>query len=143
MKTLVMDASTVIDTLQNPPLAQHLVAHHDLCAPALVRWEVGNVVHVKAPDAFGPSEQRKRIVALLLSPIRVVDQAARLDAIADLAESHGLTFYDAAYLQLAIDEGADLLSQDKALLKAASKELGAERARDLARAEAAWKKGGP
>lgn len=141
MRPLVIDASALIDTSGNPPLARHLVASYDLCAPTLIRWEIGNVVHGKAPARFGEPEKRRRLVHILLSPVRVVDQGTRLEAIADLVDRHGLTFYDAAYLQLALDEDAGLLSEDKPLLKVASKALGPGRAWDLARAEAAWENG--
>jgi predicted nucleic acid-binding protein len=40
----------------------------------------------------------------------------------DLAERHGLTTYDAAYLQLALHLDAELATQDKALARAARAE---------------------
>ena len=43
------------------------------------------------------------------------------DAVFKLAETNGLTVYDAAYLDLAIREGARLASLDDALRKAAVK----------------------
>jgi predicted nucleic acid-binding protein len=39
-----------------------------------------------------------------------------------LARRHGLTFYDATYLALAIEEGAPMATLDKALAKAAARE---------------------
>ena len=41
--------------------------------------------------------------------------------IADLADSNGITTYDAAYLELAIRLNCPLATQDKALAKAASR----------------------
>jgi predicted nucleic acid-binding protein len=43
------------------------------------------------------------------------------DAVFDLAERHGLTIYDAAYLDLALREGQPLASLDARLRKAAAK----------------------
>lgn len=123
-----MDASACIDTLESPASAARIFAGHDVCAPALLRWEVGNVVHGRGAAVFGDARQRKAIVATLLRPMRLVDQAGREGAIADVARRHALTFYDAAYLQLALDEDAALVTQDKALLHAAGKALGDGRA---------------
>jgi len=123
-----MDASACIDTLASPATAARILAQHDVCAPTLLRWEVGNVVHGQQAALFGDAKQRKAIVATLLRPMRLVDQAGREDAIADVARRHALTFYDAAYLQLALDEDAGLVTQDKALLQAAAKALGDDRA---------------
>lgn len=52
--------------------------------------------------------------------IRLVDPVS-YDAVFKLAEIDGLTVYDAAYLDLAIREGAQLASLDVALRKAAVK----------------------
>jgi len=41
------------------------------------------------------------------------------DVVFGLADRHGLTVYDAAYLDLALREGLPLASLDKALCKAA------------------------
>lgn len=128
---LVMDASAAIDTLGHPRLAECLVAEHDLCAPTLARWEVGNVVHVHLASKLGDAKTRRAIVATLLRPLRLVDQAGREDAIALLVHEHKLTFYDAAYLQLALDEDAGLVTQDRRLREAAAKVLGARRALSL------------
>ena len=131
MKRLVLDASACIDTLAHPRLAGRLFAEHDVCAPTLLRWEVGNVVHGRQAALFGDAKQRKLVVATLLRPVRLLDQAGREGDIAEAARRHGLTFYDAAYLQLALDEDAGLVTQDKALRQAAAKALGEDRARSL------------
>ena len=51
-------------------------------------------------------------------PIRLADPVS-YDGVFNLADRHGLTVYDAAYLDLAIREGLPLASLDNALCKAA------------------------
>lgn len=54
-------------------------------------------------------------------PIHLIatDQASALGGVADLAEKHALTAYDAAYLAGALTLGLPLATRDKALLRAA------------------------
>lgn len=124
MKRIVFDASARIETLARPELAGTILADHDACAPTLIRWEIGNVVHGKNASTFGDLAKRKQIVSTLLRPLRLVDQEGREDAIGYIVSRTGLTFYDAAYLQLAIDEDARLLTEDKRLAKVAVGVLG-------------------
>jgi predicted nucleic acid-binding protein len=71
-------------------------------------------------------ERRKRIEARqtrqflrLLRDLDIeTDRAPDEAAVFDLARTHGLTFYDAAYLELAVRHGA-LASLDGALVNAA------------------------
>jgi predicted nucleic acid-binding protein len=51
-------------------------------------------------------------------PIQLADPVS-YDGLLDLAQRHGLTVYDAAYLDLALREGLPLASLDNALCKAA------------------------
>jgi predicted nucleic acid-binding protein len=51
-------------------------------------------------------------------PIRLTDPLSSSHVFA-LADRHGLTVYDAAYLNIAIREGIPLVSLDKALIRAA------------------------
>lgn len=141
MNAIVIDASAAIDTLADPDLAQHIVHHYDVCAPTLLRWEVGNVVHHKHPDVFGDAVKRREVVRALLGPVRLVDQAGRDDAIADLVDKTALSYYDGAYLQLAIEEGCGLLTHDKKLHAAAARKLGHPRVWTLAEAADARKRG--
>lgn len=55
-------------------------------------------------------------------PIELVDFVGprTIPSIHSLAVQHGLSFYDALYLALAMEEGAALAANDKALNKAAS-----------------------
>jgi len=107
-----------------------LAANADLVAPALVAWEIANVVHVKRPAAFGPDvASRHALVEALLEGVeQVPPDAALLAACAQLAAGHRLSAYDAAYLALAAAEDAPLVTEDARLRRAAQKELGVERA---------------
>ena len=53
-------------------------------------------------------------------PIRLSDPAS-YDAVFDVAQSNGLTVYDAAYLELALREALPLASLDDALRNAAAR----------------------
>lgn len=132
MNALVADASSRIEGLGNPPLMGHLIAEHDVCAPLLFQWEIGNVLHVKRRTQYGDRATRIAIVEQLLATTRLEPQIASRAAIGTMAEEQGLTFYDAAYLVLAQEENAELLTEDEKLSKAAARVLGRSRVLDLA-----------
>jgi predicted nucleic acid-binding protein len=80
-------------------------------------------------NALLMAERRKRITKdastvfleqLQNAPIRI-DRDAAIEDVTELARLHQLTVYDAAYLELAIREGAMLATLDKQLAKAARK----------------------
>lgn len=90
--------------------------------PALWRFELGNILIV--------NERRRRLtqtdtVAFLGEiaklPI-VLDTAPNEPSIFDLARRHVLTFYDAAYLELALRLNAPVATLDEALASAARAE---------------------
>ena len=132
---VVLDASALLDAAdaRRPDLAEALrdvQARHRCVAPGLLAWELGNVVHRKHPDAFGPPERRQALVELLLEGVetRPSSRDAR-GRCGDLVAQTGLTFYDAAYLDLGLaGEGAAravLVTQDRRLLAAARERGGA------------------
>lgn len=128
MKPLVIDASALLDAITRPDVAEAMVGSHEPCAPALIQWEIAHVVHRTRAKHFGEPKARRALVHHLLAPFRLVDQKDRLDALALLCDEHKLSAYDAAYLQLALDEGAAIVTSDDALRKASAKALGASRA---------------
>jgi predicted nucleic acid-binding protein len=90
-------------------------------APRLWAYEVRNSVlmglrrgRISKTDAEGFLDSLHDLNIHLADPVLY-------DAVFELAESSGLTVYDAAYLDLAIREGAQLASLDEALRKAAVK----------------------
>jgi predicted nucleic acid-binding protein len=102
--------------------ALDLIQTSGAVAPSIWWFEVRN--------AFVVAERRKRISkavtrkvvgALEMLPI-TVDRAAVGDTLMRLARAHGLSVYDAAYLELAMRISAPLASLDRALIKAARTE---------------------
>ena len=104
---------------------QMLNAIHEIeyWAPSLWRFEMVNGLLM--------AERRKRIDRAWR--IESVDQAARLKvrvdsvqpsmaAVATLADRHGLTAYDAIYLELAMRQKFGLITQDRDLVRAADSE---------------------
>ncbi len=70
-------------------------------------------------------ERQRRLEALdqvLRLFIRVDGEPIDLRAVSTLAERHGLTTYDAAYLDLAMHQGFGIVTLDKALAAAAAAE---------------------
>lgn len=130
-----MDASALLATAEPghedfAAAGEALAAHADLLAPALLSWELANVVHVKRPSAFGPDfASRHALVEALLDGVeQVAPSEGLLRECARLAAEHRLSAYDAAYLALALAEDAPLVTEDARLHRAAAKEHGAERA---------------
>ena len=128
MSGVVVDSSVAIAWLmpdEEPDFVlatQENDAFLDCVAPPLFWFELRNVLL--------QNERRNR-----LTPATRVEALALLDELSirigpypdaeacfALAARHGLTFYDAAYLALAIAEGAPLATLDKALAKAATRE---------------------
>ncbi|MEA3199788.1 MAG: hypothetical protein QOE90_1216 [Thermoplasmata archaeon] len=126
---LVLDASVVLDGAAPGPRFDALSALHErfACrAPALLAWEIGHVVHGRRAALFAATPQKRAaLVEAMLEGIELVptDAAARA-ATARLAARHGLTFYDASYLELAAREPeGTLATHDAALRRAAQREL--------------------
>lgn len=112
-------------TIETDKILDNLGQGGKAFAPALWRWEVGNVLLM--------AERRKRITAAesqhhlqLLQSLPVdLDENAwweAWDATPRLARKHHLTLYDAAYLELAVRRGLPVGSLDTELRKAAKAE---------------------
>jgi predicted nucleic acid-binding protein len=91
----------------------------EAAAPRLWAYEIRNTVlmgirrkRITKADADGFLESLRDL------PIRLRDPQSYDDVFA-LADRHGLTVYDAAYLDLALREGLPLASLDKAMRNAA------------------------
>lgn len=144
MSRAVLDASAAVYVIvegqadpRGPALRSALEAlemDHGIRAPSLVAYEVGQVVHVKDPDAYGADVRaRQDAVDTVLRGIeRVPATADGTRRTGGLAERHGLSFYDAAYLELAARDGSGILiTEDRRLKTAAVDELGTARAFDI------------
>jgi predicted nucleic acid-binding protein len=127
MATLVIDSSLAAAwcfpderTDYTNAVLQTISTPLEAVAPRLWAYEVRNSVLMGL--------RRKRITrahaqefleSIKVLPIRLADPVS-YDGVFSLADGHGLTVYDAAYLDLALREGLPLASLDNALCKAAS-----------------------
>lgn len=122
---IVLDASFVgalmLPDEPDAPLAvKARVARGPLIAPAHWPLESANMLHVAARrgriDRAGRDDALQQIDDLSVS----VDPGSgkSLRRAVALADRHGLTIYDAAYLDLAIEYRAALASRDKDLIRA-------------------------
>ena len=93
-----------------------------LVVPALWPFEVANSLLVLLRRRrILPEEQTRALNALTRLPLVVDDEGSRLafGRTSELAAEHGLSVYDAAYLELALRRKLPLASRDDALRKAA------------------------
>jgi predicted nucleic acid-binding protein len=90
--------------------------------PSLWSLEVGNVLLIAERNKrITPDQRHKALYALKELPITVdvmTSDNAWLETMA-LAESYGLTLYDASYLELALRRSLPLATFDKSLKQAA------------------------
>jgi len=124
----VLDSSATIpcfapDELPIPAVEKRLLAD-SVMVPAIWPQEIFNVLCMM--------ERRRRITAAQASDIAsglqqltVAIEPANLQRIAEdvypLAKTHGLTIYDASYLELALRRQLPLATLDEALMRAAKK----------------------
>ena len=96
-----------------------------------VEYWVPSIWRLEMVNGLLMAERRKRIDKAWR--IESVDQASRLkvrvdliqpgmSTVANLADRHGLTAYDAAYLELAMRQKFGLITQDQELVRAADAE---------------------
>ena len=128
MSGLVVDASVVISWLfddEGDPRAD--MALERLKEEGAV---VPNLWYLETRNALLAAERRGRLSAEAVDerldslkglPIRT-DQGPDLQSALNLARSHGLSFYDALYLELAKRESSELATLDGALGRAAAAE---------------------
>ena len=128
MSPLVLDASITADWLLSDefdPRAASVLAwlrKDEAIVPQLWHYEVRNALLVAERRGRVPkSRTTERLDSLRGLPI-VTDQGADLQAAFDLARAHGLSFYDALYLELAKRREATLATLDAGLARAAISE---------------------
>ena len=103
------------------PIYPYLIQHH-LIAPELYWYEVRNIAVKNTRRGRLPQGELDIVLAAIEAfPIDLRTGGAGFDAVA-LARKHTLSFYDASYLALAIDEGALLATLDGSLSRAARAE---------------------
>jgi predicted nucleic acid-binding protein len=123
MAVKVVDASAFAALLFGEPEAEAVakqLAGARLIAPALLGFELANVCLLKCRRH---PEQRAGLAAALRlrSGLSVEEIAIDHDGAVDLATETGLTAYDASYLWLARQLGAELVTLDQQLARAAAK----------------------
>lgn len=139
----VMDASALLKGVEKGDdgdgdlsrrIRPRLAERFGLAAPLLAAWEIGNVVHTKKRPAVGGSaEQRREVVELLLTGVELDEpDGFQRGRTGRMAEDHELTFYDAAYLELAERREGILVTEDQRLLEAGRSELGVDRSLTVA-----------
>ena len=125
---LVIDASLtlnwfldeIVDPITSSVLSQ--IYRYEAFVPPIWHLEVRNVLlTAERRDRLTSPRLEELLRHLTALPIRT-DADTDLDAAFALARTHGLSFYDATYLELAKRRQAPLASLDSALDRAASAE---------------------
>lgn len=112
---------------ETSPYAQKVLeslAYHEAIAPAVWPLEVCNVLVVAERKKLLHKSDSTQFLSLLHDlPIRVEQESAgrMFTDILTLAREHGITTYDASYLDLAIRLGLSLATLDTALRSAAKR----------------------
>jgi predicted nucleic acid-binding protein len=127
----VIDASIVLAALapdEASPFAMHIIEPFLLGgghAPALWSFEIANPLYWKVRRGLlSPATAEQALRSAYRIPL-TFDQLSPAEVARDvvpLCWKHGLTAYDAAYLELALRLAAPLASIDNALIRAAAAE---------------------
>ena len=121
MTVKIVDASALAALLFGEPEAESVarqLTNARLLAPALLGFELANVCLIKTRRH---PEQKPSLVAAfrLRDRLRLEEVAVDHDGVLELAAATGLTAYDASYLWLARQLGAELVTLDRRLAAAA------------------------
>ena len=122
MSVTAVDASAIAAVLFMEPEGEALLPRLSgrLIAPLLLPYELANVCRQK-------SRRHPSLAAALLERFRALPGVGiellptDFDALPEFAAQHGLTAYDAAYLQLALVQRAPLVTLDAKLAQAWAK----------------------
>jgi Predicted nucleic acid-binding protein, contains PIN domain len=122
----VVDCSYLIEAFESPKSERfnwifESESRNELCfaLPELLYYEIGNVMLSKCKKhIFDTMAARESLSFLSFAHKKEVD----FIKVFDLAQKHNLTFYDASYLQLAIDLKVPLATYDQQLIEAAKAE---------------------
>ncbi len=122
----VIDCSYLIEAFESPKserfnwiFASKTRDEFCFALPELLCYEVGNVMLSKCKKGiFDTAAAKESLSFLSFAHKKEVDFVK----VFDLAQKHNLTFYDASYLQLAIDLKIPLATYDQQLIDAAKAE---------------------
>ena len=120
----IVDASAVAAVLLAEPEADWVNAQTDggeLCASPVLPFEIGNIFwkRLRSPTADVEGLMSIWSAWIKSNPLRLMPSDPT--SILRLARQTGLTFYDASYVQLALDLAGDLISLDRKLVQMAQK----------------------
>ena len=122
---MVVDASVTIswyladETTAPTQTVLELLAEVEGIAPAMWWFEIRNALLMNERRGRLDPTQIAAILAHLVRLPIVLDRDPAGDAVLALARAHRLTFYDAAYLELALRRDAPLATLDRRLAAAA------------------------
>lgn len=95
---------------------------HDVWVPALWLLEIGNLLlNAQRRKRITADKRRELAAAAAALRVKVDREAVTIPALDELAARHGLSAYDAAYLELALRRGLLLATRDDALMAAMAK----------------------
>jgi predicted nucleic acid-binding protein len=120
VEAVVVDASALAALLFGEPSGPEMASRMNergLFAPTLIRYELASVCLKKVraePEMHG----KLRVALGLYSRLGVREVQVPPDVLPEVAWRAGLTTYDAAYLWLARELGAELLTLDRSLQQA-------------------------
>ena len=126
--SMVLDSSATLACVYSDEITEpirhifHLVSENGAWVPGLWRLEVANILEMGVRRGRHDVPFRNSTLAdLVLLPISVDTETDRQawGATLQLSERHGLTLYDAAYLELSLRRGLPLASLDAELRRAA------------------------
>jgi predicted nucleic acid-binding protein len=118
----IVDASAVGAVLLVEPEADWVNAQtdgEDLYASPVLPFEVGNIFWKRLRSPAADIEVLMAIWSAWTEALPLRLMLSDAPSVLRLAHRTGLTFYDASYLQLALDLDGDLISLDKRLLRIA------------------------
>ncbi len=126
---VVVDASFIASALlpeEHSPFVEATLTGMDeraLLAPALLSWEIGNILRKNCRRGdLSPDQAEERLAAFCAMDISQYPPTPEaLARTARLATAHDLTVYDASYLDLALSTGFGLASLDRPLVVVARK----------------------
>ncbi len=125
MRRLVLDASIVLAWLHDDeydPFADRIMENlqeENTWVPQHWRFEVRNGLLMGERRGRLSREQCDNCIVSLETVSVQTDVEADLDVTLELARAHGLTFYDALYLELARRRAAELATLDGTLRRSA------------------------
>ena len=127
--TFIVDASVGFSwvhqgqaTVETDKLLEAVAAGAQVVVPALWHLEMANVLLIAQRRHRMTATQRKAALEQLTAMQFIVDEEGARQAFgktSELAEKHGLTIYDATYLELAVRRSLPLATRDESLKRAA------------------------